>query len=163
MNDPLNNAGTQSNWNVLKSCLEIAVMGRQVPNDPAYQMCTFQMVLLMFGPNATLTANQCIWQPLRPSSAENACAGGKIVLLAMAGGCCSRRAALFSTPRSIWWLFPWQNWWKRVIIFQSGERHKRGVFGRQICQNGNASSSWELNLCHSSRWPPTVLMMLSRT
>lgn len=90
-------------------------------------------------------------------------AGGKIAPLAMAGGCCGRRAALFSTPRSIWWPFPWQNRWQRVIIFQSGERQTRGVFGRQICQNGNARSSWELNLCHGSRWPPPVLMMLSRT
>lgn len=28
-----------------------------------------------------------------------------------------------------------------VIIFQSGKRQQRGVFGRQICQNGNGSSS----------------------
>lgn len=80
--------------------------------------------------------------------------GVKIAPLAMAGGCCSRRVALFSTPCSIWWPFPWQNRWQHVIIFQR-QRQQWGAFGRQICQNGNASSGWELNLCHGSRWPPT--------
>lgn len=79
--------------------------------------------------------------------------GGEIAPLAMAGGCWSRRVALFSMPRSIWWPFPWQNRWQRIIIFQ--RRWRWGAFSGQICQNGNASSGWELNLCHGSRWPPT--------
>lgn len=33
--------------------------------------------LLMFGPNTTLTANQCIWRPLGPSSAQNATRGSE--------------------------------------------------------------------------------------
>lgn len=58
-----------------------------------------------------------------------------------------------NTPHSIWWPFQWQKKKERERELATCNHFQRGECCTSQCQHGNASSSWELNLCCGFRWP----------